>query len=103
MTWKHPSNRLESVFYRSEHNEEGEGPMELNFEGLEIQKWNLPTDRAQIVNKKNGIIYLVIMLTPQVMVIKMSKMADFLYFLLMPAKNQSQFGQNIYVHLRDLT
>ena len=42
--------------------------MELNFEGLEIQKWNLPTDRAQIVNKKNGIIYLVIMLTPQVIV-----------------------------------
>ena len=36
------------------------------------------------------------------MVINMSKMAYFLYFLLMPAKNQSRLGENIYVHLKDL-
>ena len=35
------------------------------------------------------------------MVIKMSKMAHFLYFLLMAANNQSQFGQNIREHLKD--
>ena len=35
---------------------------------------------------KKGVICLVIMYTPGVMVIKMSKMAQFLYFLLMPAK-----------------
>ena len=44
------------------------------------------TDRTQRVGKKNGAICLIIMLTPRVMVIKMSKMALFLYFLLMTAK-----------------
>ena len=27
--------------------------MELNFEGLEMEKWNIPTDRAQRVDGKN--------------------------------------------------
>ena len=76
--------------------------MEPNFEGLKMQKWNIPTDRPQRLNGKNGIICLFIMFTPRVMFIKMSKMADFLYFLLMVTKNQSQFGQNIYMHLKDL-
>ena len=86
---KVPSLACKCVFYRPEHNAKGgmggEG-MELNFEGLEIQKWNMPTDRAQRVDDKNGVICLVIMYTPGVMVIKMSKMAH----LLMPAKTQSQ-------------
>ena len=34
------------VFYRPEHNAK-EDPMELNFKGLEMQKWNLSADRAQ--------------------------------------------------------
>ena len=38
-------------------------------------------DRAQRVDEKNGVICLV-MFTPGVIVIKMSKMAHFLYFLL---------------------
>ena len=38
-------------------------------------------DRAQRVDEKNGVICLV-MFTPRVIVIKMSKMAHFLYFLL---------------------
>ena len=67
-----------------------------------MQKLNLPTDRAQRVDEKNGIICLVIMLASGVIVIIMSKMAHFLYFLLMPANNQSQFGENINVHLKDL-
>ena len=46
------------------------------------------------------VICLVNMFAPGVMVIKMLKMALYgLYFPLMPAKNQSQFGENIYVHL----
>ena len=49
-------------------------PMELNFESLK-------TDSAQRVDEKNGVISLVIMFTPRVIVFKMSKMADFLYFL----------------------
>ena len=45
--------------------------------------------------KKNWVFCLVIMFAPAVMGIKMSKMAHFLYVLLMPAKKQPQFGQNI--------
>ena len=44
-------------------------------------------DRAQAVDLKNGVVCLVIMVTPGVMVIKMSKMADFLYFQFMTAKS----------------
>ena len=44
-------------------------------------------DRAQAVDLKNGVICLVIMVTPGVMVIKMSKMAYFLYFQFMTAKS----------------
>ena len=29
---------------------------ELNFEGPEMQKWNIPTDTAQRVDEKNGVI-----------------------------------------------
>ena len=54
--------------------------MELNFEGLGMQKWDIPTDRAQRTNGKYGTIYPVFMFTPQVMVIKMSKMAHFFVF-----------------------
>ena len=39
--------------------------------------------------------WLVIMFIPSVMVIKMGEVAHFMYFLLMKAKNQSQFGENI--------
>ena len=49
---------------------------------------------AQRVDEKNGIIRLV-MFAPRVMIIKMSKMAHFMYFLLDPTKNQSQFGKHI--------
>ena len=52
----------------------------------------------QRVDEKNC---LVIMFAPGVMVIKMSKMGHFLYFILMEAKNPSQFGENIYLHLKD--
>ena len=43
-------------------------------------------DEAQRVDEKNGVICLVVMFTPRVMVIKMSKIAHFLYFLLITAK-----------------
>ena len=61
-------------------------PMELNFEGLKMQK-SILTDRAQTVDEKNKFICLVIVFTPKVTVIKMSEMVHFLYFLLMTAKN----------------
>ena len=49
-------------------------------------------DSAQKVDEKNGILCLFIMFTPRVMLIKMSKIYHLLYFLLMTAKTQAQFG-----------
>ena len=46
-------------------------------------------DRAQKVDKKNEVVRPVIMFTPSVMVIEMSKLFS------AAAKDQSQFGQNI--------
>ena len=59
-------------------------------------------DRAQRVDEENGVICLVIMFTSRVMIIRMSKVSNFLYFVLMIAKNQSQFGKNIQVRLKNL-
>ena len=78
----------------------------MNFEGLETQNQNKPMGRVQRVEEKNRVICLFIMFNPGVMVIKMSKTADFFDLLLMIAKKKkkkknSQFGQNIYVHLKD--
>ena len=79
-----------------------ENPMELNFEGLQMQKWNIPMDRAWRGDQNNGAVCLFIMVIPRVMVIKMPKMAHFLYFLLRRAKNLPQFRQNIQVQLKYL-
>ena len=50
-----------------------------------MQKWNVSTNGALRVDEKNGVIFLV-MITPRVMVIKMSKMALFISFLMNTAK-----------------
>ena len=47
-------------------------------------------DTAQGVDEKNGVICLVIKFNRRVMVIKMSNMAHFWYFLLTTVKNYSQ-------------
>ena len=41
------------VFYIPEHNAKGE-PIELSFEGLEMQKQNIPTDGAQRVDESSA-------------------------------------------------
>ena len=41
------------VFYRPKNNAIGV-PNELNFEALEMQKWNIWTDRVRRVDDKNG-------------------------------------------------
>ena len=61
--------------------------IKLNFEGLEMHKGNMPTDRARRADDKIVVICLVIMVISRVMIIKMSRMSIFLYFLLMTAKN----------------
>ena len=52
----------------------------LNFEGLEMQKSNIPTDRAWRVYEKTGVIFLVIMFALGVIVIKMLKNGSFFVF-----------------------
>ena len=72
-----------------------EDTKELNFEGLDMQKWSAPADRGQRADKKNGIICLVTVFALGVMSVQMSKMVHFLYlyflyffiFLLMTARN----------------
>ena len=76
------------VFYRPGHNIRG-GTHEI-----EMQKWSNSMDRAQRVGAKNGIIYIVISITSRVMVAKMPKMAHFLSFLAIKAKNKSEFWLN---------
>ena len=49
----------------------------MNFEGLETQNQNKPMGRVQRVEEKNRVICLFIMFNPGVIVIKMSKTADF--------------------------
>ena len=76
-----------NVYFRVQNILQKGDPIELNFEDLETQKWNLPTDRAQKLVEKNWAIYLIIMFTPTVMTIRMSKVAHFLYLLLMAAES----------------
>ena len=66
------------VFYRTEHNAKEESH-KLNYDGLKMEKWNISIDRAQRVDEKNGVICL-IMFTPGVMVINISKMFNFCIF-----------------------
>ena len=54
--------------------------MELNFEGLEMQKWNIPTDRAQRADGKNGVICLVSCLLPKLWSLKCQKWLIFCIF-----------------------
>ena len=57
-----------------------QSPIELNFEDFEIQKLNIPTDRAQKVYQKNGFICLVVMFKSRVMVFKCQKWLIFCIF-----------------------
>ena len=52
-TLKVSSLGYKCVFYRPQNNTKAP-PKELNFEGLEMQKWNIPTKRAQRVDDKMG-------------------------------------------------
>ena len=57
-----------------------------------MQKWNISTYTAQRVDEKNDVIRLV-MFTSKVMVIRMSKMAYLMYFLLNTEKNRPSLGK----------
>ena len=51
--------------------------------------------KIQAVDEENGVIFLVVMFTPRVIVIKMSRMGHFLYYTLLATKNKSQFAKII--------
>ena len=71
------SLQCKQVFYRPKHNVKRGDRMELNFEGLEMQKLNIPTEQAQRVDAKNGVLCPAVMFTPRVMVVKLSKLPYF--------------------------
>ena len=73
------------VFYRPENNAKG-GPQGTEFLRSLNTKMKYNNGYSSKGRRKNGIICLFIMLASWIMVIKMSKMAHFLCFLLMPAK-----------------
>ena len=81
---------------RAEHTANGGPQYELNFEDLEMQKWNIPMDRSQKVDEKNDVICLVFVFIPGVMVIKMSRMTHFLYFLLITSHSLSKIFNCIW-------
>ena len=70
------------------------GLSEKTHKGFISKPFKLSVYRAQRVDEKNGVIRLV-MLTLRVMVIRMSKMVHFMYFLMNTAKHQSQSGQDV--------
>ena len=59
------------VCYRPENKQRGT-PTQLNFKGLGIQNRNMPAESIQIVDEKNRVICVVIILSPRVLIIKMS-------------------------------
>ena len=73
------------VFYKPEQNAKGR-PLEIEFRRSWNAKRKYTNRQWERVNEKKGVICLVIMVNSRVMVIKMSKMAQFLYFLLMSKK-----------------
>ena len=78
--WKVPSSACKCVLFRPDHNAMG-GPMELNFEVIEIPKWNIPTDIWSDIWTKSiwqkWCHFSIYIFTPTDVVIKMSKMAHF--------------------------
>ena len=70
-------------------------PIELKFEGLEMQKWNIPADRAQRVDGEHGVSCLVITFTPRVRFIKMPKWLIFCIYCWWMQKVSHSLGKNV--------
>ena len=66
--------------------------MGLKCKVFEMQKWNISAYKAQKVNEKKNVIRLV-MSSSKVMVIRISKMAHLMYFLLNTEKNRPSLGK----------
>ena len=71
--------------------------MESNFEGPEMQKWNIPTKTAQWLDGKNGVICLAIMFTLGVLwSLKFQKWDIFcIFYSVFSMDNGKIFEQNV--------
>ena len=88
---KVPSLVRKCVFYRPDLT----GKRVAHGTKIKLLKFkNILTNKAQRVVEGNEVICLVIF-SPRVMVIKISRMAHFMHFLLDTGKYQSKFGQDI--------
>ena len=76
------------VFYRAKHHAKW-GSYRSKFWRSWNAKMKYTSGQSSKYRLKTGVNFLAIMLTPGVMVIKMSKMAHFLYFLLMTASESA--------------
>ena len=72
-------------------------PKEFNFEDLEMQKWNIITDKTQRVDEKNGSFVYWYCLFP-VTRVTMSKAAHFLVFSALESKKCHRLG-NIFKYI----
>ena len=68
-------------------------PMELNFEGLGMQKLNIPTDRAQRVDQKKWGHFSNYHTYSQIYGHQNVKNGSFLSFVLLTAKSKHSFGK----------
>ena len=64
--------------------------MELNFEDLEMQKWNVPTDIFQIADEKNDIICLVIIFTQKDLPVERKWFAQAVTICLLPSSGRTK-------------
>ena len=73
--------------------------MDLNFEDLEMQKWNIQTDRAQKALEKNVVICLVIIFIPRFTIMNDSKKLNIVWekYLSAPGRSCLVFSENSMV------
>ena len=99
-TLKRSSLAYQCIFYRPEENTEGGPSRYCILKALKCKnEINKRIVLKEQMKKMRSFVQLWCLLS-ELWSLKCQKW--FIFFLLMPAKNQSQFGENIYVHLKDL-
>ena len=76
--------------------------MKINFGYFQIQRWMLLTVRAEKVDEKNGVTYLVSMFPSWIMVLEWCKKCNFCNFALTSARNLSLLNKFTNMHLKVL-
>ena len=76
--------------------------LKMNFKYFQIQKWILQVGKAEKVDEKNAVIFLVFMFPFWVMTLKLSKKCTFSILCWPQKKNLSMLMQFMYMHLKRL-